>query len=168
MTSGIYQITSPSGKRYIGSALNIKQRWKHHRTTLRNGVHHNDHLQKSCNKHGFDALEFKVLLICDKSNLTFYEQRAIDIIRPEFNILRTARSALGFKFSEQQLATLKEAVSTPEYKAKKSASARAQWSDPVQRARLMSSRTNVSEEARKKMSESAKKAWAARRSQGTS
>lgn len=90
MNSGIYSISSPSGKRYVGSSKNIKARWAQHRTDLRRGVHHSKQLQLAAKKYGVAALEFNVLLLCNQDKLIELEQMAIDELRPEYNGTKTA------------------------------------------------------------------------------
>lgn len=42
MTIGVYSITNnKDGKRYIGSSIDIKQRWSTHASQLRCGKHYN-------------------------------------------------------------------------------------------------------------------------------
>lgn len=49
----IYKIKSlRDGKVYIGSTVNLKNRWKCHRTGLRKGNHHSRHLQNAWNLYG--------------------------------------------------------------------------------------------------------------------
>lgn len=68
--SGIYKITNAiSGKIYIGSAFNLKKRFRVHRSLLLRGIHDNDHLQKSFNKYGNDAFTFSIMEYCDKTEL---------------------------------------------------------------------------------------------------
>ena len=89
MDSGIYEIVNVvNGKRYIGSTKNFAQRWKAHRVRLKSGTHGTPPLQFSWNKYGADAFIFRKLLLCDEHNLLFYEQRAVDALDPEFNIVR--------------------------------------------------------------------------------
>jgi group I intron endonuclease len=78
MASGIYSISAPSGKRYIGSAVNIARRWKAHRSALRNNRHQNAALQRACDKYGIDALHFAILEHCDAARLIEREQFHID------------------------------------------------------------------------------------------
>jgi group I intron endonuclease len=54
---GIYKITSPSGKVYIGQSWNIHQRWKWHK----NEKDYKGPLQKSFDKHGFANHKFEVV-----------------------------------------------------------------------------------------------------------
>jgi group I intron endonuclease len=79
-TSGIYQILCvPTGKVYIGSAVNLKQRWIDHRKTLRGNTHTNRHLQNAWNKHSESAFVFAVLeYVTDKDRLLEREQAWMD------------------------------------------------------------------------------------------
>lgn len=101
--SGIYGIRSISHPErvYIGSAVNIRKRWRDHRKTLRKGIHCNSKLQYHCNKYGIDDLVFETILHCEKEGLTKMEQVFIDLYEPWFNICRVARSTLGFRHSEE-------------------------------------------------------------------
>ncbi len=81
-TSGIYQIRClPTGKIYVGSAVNLRARWDQHRSELRRGKHHNVHLQVAWHKYGGESFEFSILQLADKSNLLYAEQAWIDRIR---------------------------------------------------------------------------------------
>lgn len=101
MQSGIYQIRNTlNDKRYIGSAVDLKDRFRGHIKGLRNNRHHSKHLQYAWNKYGSDAFKFEVLLYCAKHDLLFYEQRAINVYksfsrRYGYNIFPTAGSSLG-------------------------------------------------------------------------
>ena len=64
-TPVVYVITNTkNNKSYYGSSGNDDKRWQTHQSTLSNGKHHNFFLQKSWNKYGADAFEFKVLMEC--------------------------------------------------------------------------------------------------------
>lgn len=94
---GIYTITSPSGSQYVGSAVNFERRWAKHRTELRGNAHGNSKLTRAFAKYGIDRLIFAKILICDKADLLTYEQIAIDVMKPEYNICKIANSRLGIK-----------------------------------------------------------------------
>lgn len=100
MDCGVYSITSPSGKKYIGSSNNIPRRWNSHKRDLIKGSHHSPFLQNAWNKYSGD-LEFKVILICEEKNLQMYEQLFLDNYKPEYNISPTAYSCRGIKRSEE-------------------------------------------------------------------
>lgn len=97
MKSGIYKIQSKSGKIYIGSAIDINKRWNLHKNSMVKNKHHNIHIQRSFNKHGIDYFSFSVLEYCEKEKLIEREQYYIDMMKPEFNICKTAGSTLGIK-----------------------------------------------------------------------
>ena len=111
MPSGIYQITNTvNGKRYIGSAVDLGQRWAIHRFDLRHGKHGNQILQRSYNKHGEAAFEFEPIeLVPDKDNLLAVEQHYLDTIKPEYNICKVAGSHLGVKRSPESCARISAA-----------------------------------------------------------
>jgi group I intron endonuclease len=111
--SGIYAITAPSGHRYIGSSLNIPKRWGKHRTMLKRGEHHCPGLQAAWRKYDV-GISFSVLLICSGSELIFFEQRAIDILKPKYNAARIAGTRAGVKWSLEARARLKAQRNTPE------------------------------------------------------
>lgn len=128
--SGIYAIThTQSGRRYIGSAVNIVERWWQHKTDLNRSAHHNDYLSKCWRKYGEEAFTFDVLeAVSDKSQLISREQFWIDSDNPAFNACRIAGSPLGIKRSAKTRAKLSALgmgrKHTPETLAKKSAAMR--------------------------------------------
>lgn len=51
--SGIYEIVNlVNKKRYVGSAINLRVRWRQHRSALIRGDHANTLLRRAWNKHG--------------------------------------------------------------------------------------------------------------------
>lgn len=96
--SGIYIIQSSiKPKRcYIGSAVNIRERWRRHLNCLRGNRHENGKLQNHFNKDGENDLVFSVLIGCEKEDLIKNEQFFIDSLKPWFNICQTAGSTLGY------------------------------------------------------------------------
>lgn len=97
--SGIYQIKTPSGKKYIGSASNMRMRAYAHRSKLKNKKHCNNHLQRSYDKHGKATLQ--PILYCEESALMAMEQACIDIFKPELNILDRAYRSTGYKHDDE-------------------------------------------------------------------
>lgn len=98
---GIYCIQSKDGRRYVGSAVSIKKRWKEHRRQLESGNHHSRFMQRAWMKHGEHYFEFKVLVLCDRGNLLFFEQRFLDAWSPEYNTAPVAGSQLGYRHSDE-------------------------------------------------------------------
>lgn len=91
---GVYLIRNTrTGKTYVGSSDDMADRCRRHLRLLRRGRHHSLKLQRSFDKHGEDAFEFKPLLICAVKDLLFFEQRALDTFnaaRQGYNIAATA------------------------------------------------------------------------------
>ena len=83
---GIYKIKNLKNKKcYYGSSKNIEKRWRTHLNNLKNGKHHNIHLQRSWDKYGEDNFVFEVVEECDETHLLELEQKYLDS-NPEFNI----------------------------------------------------------------------------------
>lgn len=99
MSIGVYTITClPTGKQYVGSTRRgFNHRFNLHRSSLRRGKHQSPHLQHAWNKYGESAFVFKPLLICAEENTIFYEQRAMDAMKPAFNAIMTAGGGSGPK-----------------------------------------------------------------------
>lgn len=121
--SGVYAIESTDGRMYIGSSVNIEKRWSEHKSRLRNGRHANQILASEVANNGLDSLKCKILLRCSPENLRLYEQRAIDVMKPTLNVLKTAERYLT------------EHWKRPEFRARNSARAKAHnaalWNDPA-------------------------------------
>ena len=77
--SGVYQIRCiPTGKIYIGSAVNLRSRFSQHRRSLQRGNHRNGYLQQAWNKYGMEGFEFSVLEFVSEPELLGVEQTWID------------------------------------------------------------------------------------------
>jgi group I intron endonuclease len=138
MNCGIYCITSPSGRRYIGSAQNLIKREREHRSALKCGRHHSRPLQRAWDK--YETINFSILLICAKRDLFFYEQKILDGLRPEYNVNPSATGTRGLKWSTESRAAIKGRkvngalvsagmlrTSTPEQRRERARHARAAW-----------------------------------------
>jgi len=102
---GIYAIICvQTGKRYIGSAVDVFNRWRGHFYHLEKGNHHCSHLQRSWSKRGQSAFLFTLLeQVDDLQNLRDREQFHIDAVHvnSRYNAAPTAGSLLGFKQSPE-------------------------------------------------------------------
>lgn len=67
--TGIYKITSPSGKIYIGQSLDIKKRWGNHKS----GVGIGPKLKNSYDKYGFENHIREIIEECEISQLNELE-----------------------------------------------------------------------------------------------
>jgi group I intron endonuclease len=111
--SGIYCIRNlVSGRRYVGSAKKLSDRWKAHRYLLRDCRHHSRTLQRSWKKHGEEAFVFEVLeLVDDPHQLVTREQFWIDKLHAAnpklgFNVSPTAGNCLGVRHSDEAKAKM--------------------------------------------------------------
>ena len=100
--SGIYKIQSKikPERIYIGSAVNISERWRLHLGRLRKNKHHSKKLQRHYDKYGEIDLQFSILLGCQKEDLIKTEQYFLDSYNPYFNCCKVAGSTLGVKYSK--------------------------------------------------------------------
>jgi hypothetical protein len=79
---GVYEIRClPTGKIYIGSAVNVRARWSHHQLSLRQGTHRNPHLQAAWNKYGAAGFLFSILELTESVGLLQAEQAWLDQTR---------------------------------------------------------------------------------------
>ncbi len=106
MSSGIYQIRNIiNGKRYIGSAINLKGRLENHSFALKGNYHRNIYLQNAWNKYGEDNFVFEILIYCNKEDLIDKEQKRINHYKTAegkgYNICKVAGSRLGMKHTSE-------------------------------------------------------------------
>lgn len=80
---GIYCIENLiNHKKYIGSSINIYQRWSNHKSDLRGNRHHNNHLQDAWNKYGENNFKFSIIELCDEAEIKEREQYYLDTLYP--------------------------------------------------------------------------------------
>jgi group I intron endonuclease len=124
--SGIYRITSPSGRIYVGQAQCISKRWSSHACAAKS--HANKLLRSSFEKYGVSAHTFEVVeVVTDMSIIDAREQAWIDAAFALgdrcMNMSPTAGSVRGIKRSEEVRAKMPDAL-------------RAGWAKPGARERL--------------------------------
>jgi group I intron endonuclease len=124
MITGIYKILNKvNNKVYIGSATNIKKRWRDHKWYLNHNFHHNSHLQSAWNKYGVDAFEFLIILECVVDELLIDEKECIvkyDAFNNNYgyNVNDPEHSFLNKKHTEQTkkiLSLQKQGKNNPMY-----------------------------------------------------
>lgn len=162
---GIYCIRNiVSGRHYVGSAANIRGRWRAHRHLLRLGKHHSPSLQRSWARHGESAFVFEIVeTLADIAGLLVREQHWIDELNaadPQrgFNVSAVSGTRRGVPQSTAARAKMSAAnrvkPKSPEHRAKigaaqkwrrmtdeqkahLSALAKQQWADPAARAKII-------------------------------
>jgi GIY-YIG catalytic domain len=105
--TGIYMWTNNlTNKSYIGSAIDFSNRFKNsynisylERETKTN----NSMIYKALLKYGYSNFKLDIIEICKSSDLIEREQYYLDLLKPEYNILKTAGSLLGFKYNKDTI-----------------------------------------------------------------
>lgn len=100
MECGTYRIRNTiTGDFYIGSSINIYQRWRKHKEALRRGNNGCLILQNAWNKYGEEAFVFEVIEFCSVEERLDKEQILLDELSPPYNIAKSARSpSVGRRF----------------------------------------------------------------------
>jgi len=91
-----------TGDTYVGSAVDLAKRYSKHMR----GENSNPHLQNAFKLYGIGSFAFIILTIVEPSMLLAWEQLAIDLMKPRYNILQMAGSLQGFKWSPDNLAKI--------------------------------------------------------------
>jgi group I intron endonuclease len=69
-------------------------------------------------KYGYSGFTLEILEYCQPTEAVSREQYYLDLLKPEYNILKTAGSSLGFKHSDETIAKIRAYTLTSEQKAK--------------------------------------------------
>ena len=106
--SGVYRfVNKTNGKSYVGSSRDLRTRFKNYYSVsslLRRKT--TSVISNALLKYGYSNFSLEILEYCDLSETIKREQHYIDLLKPEYNVLKTAGSSLGHKHSEETLAKL--------------------------------------------------------------
>ncbi len=161
---GIYKITSPSGRVYIGQSIDIEKRWSHYKWESNNYSDCNSKLINSFIKYGFENHIFEIKEKCeiDKlNNRERYWQEFYNVIEEGLNCKFVETDERSGHFSEEtkqkisrarkgKPSSMKGKTHSKETKKKMSESAK------NRKQTLFGFFGNHTEETKKKMSESKK------------
>ena len=64
------------------------------------------YINKALLKDGYSSFSLYILEYCDEKNLIQREQYYLDLLQPEYNILKIAGSLLGYSHSEETRAKM--------------------------------------------------------------
>nr|YP_009268538.1 hypothetical protein [Beauveria caledonica]AMD61802.1 hypothetical protein [Beauveria caledonica] len=112
--SGIYLWTNTiTGKKYVGSSINLNIRLKNYFS--KNYLEYKIQLDKSLIyrallKYGYSNFKLEILEFCSIDSILEREQYYLDNLNLEYNLLKTARSLLGFKHSEYSKKLISQAL----------------------------------------------------------
>jgi group I intron endonuclease len=141
MSTGIYKITSPSEKIYIGQSIDIEKRWKGYKNFHCKGQ---CKLYNNLKKYGFENHIFEIIEECDLEQLnereTYWKQYYLDQFKGDWNMVlfcnlydagggpkseetkkKMSESSLGKSKSEahkRNLSLAKKGKLTPEHREK--------------------------------------------------
>jgi group I intron endonuclease len=111
--TGIYIIKNKlNNKIYIGSAVDIIDRWRRHKILLKRNEHHSPNLQNSWNKYREENFDFIIIEKCNKDMLINREQHYLNTLLKAnddlnffknngYNVNRRADSSFGREFTEK-------------------------------------------------------------------
>ena len=125
--SGVYLfINNINYKLYVGSSVNLDRRLRvhlHFSTTSK--TINNQILYRAIKKYNLENFSFAILEYCNKdfSLCAEIEQKWINKLKPEYNVLQLVKTSLGFKHSLETINKLKEQFkkeSHPKYGSKTS------------------------------------------------
>lgn len=98
--SGVYIFTNKlTGKRYVGSSVDLGRRFG---TYLSQKYLSSNLLpiSKALLKYGYAEFRLEIIEYCEPKDVIQREQFYLDLLNPEYNILKVAGSLLGFQHSE--------------------------------------------------------------------
>ena len=76
---GIYKITSPSNKIYIGQSIDIYKRWKYHKFSMKKNI--NTRINNSFKSYGFENHIFEIIEYCLRDDLNRLEKKYVDLYK---------------------------------------------------------------------------------------
>jgi group I intron endonuclease len=99
-----------NGKQYVGSAVDLRVRL---RTYFNRNALKRDNNMLICRallKHGYSNFTLEILKYCSPEKCIKWEQLFLDLLNPEYNILKNAYSSLGYKHSAESRAKISATV----------------------------------------------------------
>jgi len=116
--SGIYRWNNlVTGGSYVGSALNLTKRLSSYfspRFLKKEILKSKSIISNSLLKYGYNKFSVDIMEYCEPSVLIKREQYYLDMLKPEYNILKIAGSRLGNKHSPETLLKYKKRRLSPE------------------------------------------------------
>jgi group I intron endonuclease len=106
--AGIYcWVNIQSGKKYVGSSLDLYRRFmQYFNIKYITRTSKSSNICRALLKYGYSAFHLEILEYCETSLVILREQYYIDLINPEYNILKVAGSLFGYKHSPETLKKL--------------------------------------------------------------
>ena len=103
--SGVYRwVNTLTGDTYVGSAVSLSKRFSVYYSTksVKEVLSRSrSKILSALLKYGYSAFRLEILEYCEPSQTIIREQYYLDLLEPEYNILRIASSSLGNILSEE-------------------------------------------------------------------
>ncbi len=114
--SGIYHwVNNLNKKTYVGSAVDLAKRLRSYYNESE--LNRNPRpIKDALIKYGHKNFTLEILEYCDPISLIDRENHYFKLLEPEYNILKSAYSLLGFKHSQETIEKLKSKIISPEHK----------------------------------------------------
>ncbi len=108
--AGVYCWTNiESGKKYVGSSIDLYRRFmQYYNIKYITRTAESSLICRALLKYGYSKFKLEILEYCDSSIIIEREQYYIDLLKPEYNILKVAGSLFGFKHSPESLQKMRE------------------------------------------------------------
>ena len=104
-----------NGKSYIGSGFNLAKRIGSYYNKKELSINPRP-IKDALLKYGHSNFTLDILEYCPETELIVREQFYLDLLLPDYNILKSAYSLLGFKHSQETIEKLKDKIISPEHK----------------------------------------------------
>ncbi len=98
--AGVYRwINNNNGKSYVGSSVDLSKRlYKYFSLAHIATESKYSAICRGLIKYGYGNFSFEILEFCDKKETLIREQYYIDLLKPEYNILKKAGASPSFRF----------------------------------------------------------------------
>lgn len=108
---GVYRlINTITQESYVGSSANVGKRLRQYYSNsylINKTLKHNSRIYKSILEYNYSNFNLEILEYCNTEPLISREQYYMDLLKPEYNILKIAGSLSGFKHSAETLLKFK-------------------------------------------------------------
>lgn len=100
--SGIYMwVNLINGNRYVGSSRDLHRRFSSYYSIAYLTRYNTTKINRALLKHKYSAFSLQILEYCKVEDLIKREQHYIDLLKPEYNILKEAGSSSGLVVTEE-------------------------------------------------------------------
>ena len=101
--SGVYRwVNKDTGKCYIGSSVNLPRRFSCY-YSIKFLMKKRSFIKNALLKYGYAKFSLEILEYCEPTKCSEKEQYYMDLVKSEYNILKTAGSLLGYKHFEETI-----------------------------------------------------------------